>query len=132
MERSVLRRQVYTKPTGIALWCPARGRARGVLHRGVIRRRRVVRRARAVLGPVRVFLRFGLGFRLVLDTLRWAVLDSFLFIRRRPEGVIRVFLTIGSRRLGARLRARLDRILRCLTGFTDLDLVMVNTAFFRG
>jgi hypothetical protein len=131
MERSTLRRRVYTKPTGIALRRPARGRARGRLRRGVIRRLCGVRRARVVIGPCRVFLRFGLGFRRLLagaDALRRAVLNRLLFIRRRPERPIRAFLTIGSLRRGVRLAG----VLCGLTGFTDLDLVMVYAAFFRG
>jgi len=129
MGRSEGRRTVYTKPTGIALRRPARGLARGLRHRGVIRRLWGARRVRGVLiGPVRVFLRFGLGFRRVLgatDALRRPVLGRFLLIRRRPERPIRAFLTIGRRRLGVRLG-------RDLRGLTDLtDLVMVYPAFFR-
>jgi len=133
MERSTTCESVYTNPTGIAPRLFGCGLPRGFLHRGVGRRLRGVLRVRAGTGPIGVFLRLGLGLdRLlvlaVLDVLRCERPVRFLLTRLRPVLVIRAFLTIGRRRrVGS-----LEPVLRGLTTFTALDLVMAYEAFFRG
>jgi hypothetical protein len=96
MERSMACAVVYTKPTGIALRLFAPGLPSGVLHRGVVRRLRGVRRVRPGVAPIGVFL--GLERLRVLtgfDVLRCDEAVRFLLTRLRPVRVIRVFLTVG-------------------------------------